>query len=212
MRTLIIMKKSDYNKEDMLRSISLKKAEMETIENDITNIAWNRLEEITHHEHDSLTAKEQFKVHEESIERHRDYSIPVFILGLESKYTPASIAWFMFDILGVDCVVDSIKKRTGRVEDKTVYDVHLWANDSDFLKILMWDDLFPEIVNRNLAITDLSIGFREYLLFLQPEFFTRGEKLMEYSLTNVKDQDQNDMDALIQRYCHEPETVKAVLA
>ncbi len=177
-----------------------------TIEDDTFCSAWERLDEVHYYHHDPLTDREEQRAEDVRINKDEDFEIPTFILGLQSPYSKDEIEGFMLDILDIDCVVDSVKTRSQKENNEKIYDVHLWVSTNNYMRILALDEVFPEIITRDLFVYEIpSPSIKDYLLFLPADFFQKNKNLIAHSF--ISDKNLSPLERLIQNYSEAPEAL-----
>jgi hypothetical protein len=182
-----------------------------TIEEKTDTLVWKRLAEVYHYQHDPLTAREEQRTYEVRINKDEDFEIPSFIIGLQSAYSKDEIESFMLDVLDIDCVVDSVKTRSQKENNEKIYDVLLWVTTDNYMRILAWDEIFSEIVTKDLYICEPpSPSIKDYLFFFPADFLKKSKNLIAHSFAG--DVNLSPLERLIQNYCDAPKALLEELA
>lgn len=156
--------------------------------------AWERFEQVTGYEHEPLSDQEHREANIIRKRRHPDYSIPVFVTDLKKKYNAQVIQNFLFKRFGINLFVDSMRKRA-----VNQYDVHLWADEGDYLKLLLWEEIFPDFVVRKHAVCEISAGIRDYLTILPHSYFLFVKRQLDH-ITTADNPSGLSLDSLLKNY------------
>jgi hypothetical protein len=162
--------------------------------------AWESFEQVTGYEHEPLSDQEHREANMIRKRMHSDYSIPVFITDLKMEYNAQVIETFLFERFGINLFVDSMRRRTTGSDCENQYDVHLWADEGDYLKILLWEEIHPDFVVRKHAACEISAGIREYLTILPHSYFLFVKRQLDH-ITSADDPSGLSLDNLLKNYC-----------
>ena len=162
---------------------------------------WEKFQKITGYEHEHLTDEEQQAEKTMRSCNSTEDCFPFFITDLKTKYQPQVIVDFLFKRFLVNAFVDSFRKRIPTDGCENTYDVHLWADEEDYVRMHMWEDIHPDIVFKNLASPPTSLTLKEYLIFLPSKYFLFVIRQLENESTLGDPFFEKHIDLLLQNYC-----------
>jgi len=162
---------------------------------------WEKFQKITGYEHEHLTDEEQQAEKTMRSCKSTDDCFPFFITDLKTKYHSQVIVDFIFKRFQINVFVDSFRKRIPTDGCENTYDVHLWGDEEDYLKVHMWEEIHSYIVFKKLITHHTSVTMKDYLIFLPFRYLFFIIHQLENDSTLGDPFFERHIDLLLQNYC-----------